>query len=433
LDCLTLGVEAASGAGPLTDPHYAETSVARQVSELGRGGNNLPTAAAKTIAEFARSETGARSPLTVRKHLAWLQILARRMGDEFLTPSDHVRDGFVRAMPENRYSRASREAAWGSFRAFAHWRLRLGQDPLPPHFTLKFRGGPVHPLVPSDMLTREDVSTIADAMLNLRDRAFVWTLFNSARRPGEILRMTVGDVRRCPGEGVLELSIRGEKGSPHTVVPVYEDAVPALLCWLEIHPRRDERGAPLWCGMRGRSVGAPVSYTMMSKAIENAARRAEVTKPINPYAFRHSAITRLVKDPQIAPAIVGHMVGWVPGTRRLRTYSHLSGRDVREALDRRFGIAAGEAAVEEPRSPRHCARCDTTNAADAVFCRTCGGPLSLAATEQLVLARSDAKALKRILQNPEVVEFLARMMATERRESDHHADTSPRSKSRARA
>ncbi|EQD48957.1 integrase family protein, partial [mine drainage metagenome] len=120
-------------------------------------------------------------------------------------------------------------------------------------------------MLPSDMLTREDVSRIADAMLNLRDRAFVWTLFNSARRPGEILRMTVGDVRRCPGEGVLELSIKGEKGSPPTVVPVYEDAVPALLCWLEIHPRRDERGAPLWCGMRGRSVGAPVSYTLMSK------------------------------------------------------------------------------------------------------------------------------------------------------------------------
>jgi integrase/recombinase XerD len=97
----------------------------------------------------------------------------------------------------------------------------------------------------ADTLPREEVAKIADSALNFRDKAWIWTLFNSGCRPGEVHQLTIGDV--VPhDEGYIELHVRREKGSAPEPAAVYEDAVPALLGWLNAHPLRENPKPPVW-------------------------------------------------------------------------------------------------------------------------------------------------------------------------------------------
>lgn len=262
------------------------------------------------------------------------------------------------------------------------------------------------------MLTRDEVAQIADHALNFRDRAWIWTLFNSGCRPGEIYRLRIGDV--VPhGEGYIELRVNREKGSAPEPAPVYEDAVPALLAWLNTHPRKEDPGAPLWVDLGGTRVGKVATYRAMYKALESAAARAKIGKPVTAYALRRSRLTILAKDPAISTSILERVAGWVPGSGVAKHYVHLSGKDVIGALNARYGVQTpgpGERS-EAPRSPRKCGRCKTVNPPGASYCSTCGGPLSLPAVNQIEEARAAEEKLATLLRRPEAVEFLARLLA----------------------
>lgn len=76
----------------------------------------------------------------------------------------------------------------------------------------------------------------------------------------------------------------------------------------------------------------------MYNALESAARRAGMNKRVTPYALRRSRLTMLAKDPAISTSILERVAGWVPGSWVAQHYSHLSGKDVINALDARYGI-----------------------------------------------------------------------------------------------
>jgi hypothetical protein len=185
-------------------------------------------------------------------------------------------------------------------------------------------------------------------------------------------------------EGYIELLPHREKGSDDRPAPVYEDAVPALLAWLDSHPRKGEREAPLWVGIHGSGQGRPISFRSMYNITVHAARRAKLDKPAYPYAFRHAGITELAKDPRISTAVLAAAAGWVPGSRRAQTYVHLANKDVTAALNLKYGIEPDAAANALPAAhpPRKCRRCRTVNRPNASFCATCGGPLDLTALHE---------------------------------------------------
>ena len=216
-----------------------------------------------------------------------------------------------------------------------------------------------------------------------RDRAWVWCLFNSRRRPGEVFKLTLGDIEVHP-EGYIDLAIRPEKGSAAMPASLYEDAVPALLTWLDSHPRKGDPGAPLWVGLKGLQRGKPVTYRFMHKVSIEAARRASIKKPADPYNFRRSGLTLLSKDPAIPYSIFERIGGWVPGSRAPRRYIHIGNRDVQDVLNTRYGITpASPLEASAPRTPKVCGRCQNANRADARFCLRCGGPLDASAMIEL--------------------------------------------------
>jgi integrase/recombinase XerD len=400
---------------------YVENRLAMLASDQPIGKERLPLGRAErtAILEFVRVRRGVVGELRIRTFLSWLPVVASRLGDGFLVPVRTTPTAFREAFKD--YARSTKETIATCVGAFWRWKFeQAGEDP-PTWLRIRLEAWkPTNDA--SDMLSRDEIARIAEGALNFRDRAWIWTLFNSGCRPGEIYRLQVGDV--VPhDEGYIELRVRREKGSAPEPAPVYEDAVPALLAWLNAHPRRKDPAAPLWVNLGGHGAGTIATYRAMYKAIESAARRAKVDKPVTPYAFRRSRLTLLAKDPAISSSILEKVAGWVPGSRVAQHYIHLSGKDVISALNARYGVkSTGDNDNQPaPRTPLKCGRCKTLNPAGAAYCMTCGGPLSLPAVKQIEEARSAEERLAALLRQPEAVEFLAQLLANRKSESGRGA------------
>ncbi|MCI4316963.1 MAG: site-specific integrase [Thermoplasmata archaeon] len=371
--------------------------------------------ARRAILSFLDSKKGEVGRLHFRNYVAWLPVAADRLGEEFLEPRPDVQARFNAAFPSRSpagggYSFFSRQTVGGILMGFWRYRLSLESKPFPDHLRLKF-GKWKTPYNGGDMLTRDDVAKLAESVDNFRDRAWIWTCYASACRPGEIYTLRVGDV--VPKNGYVELRVRREKDSDNVPALLYEDAVPAILAWLKAHPGRSDPKSPLWVSLRSGERGRAAGYRALYKVIEVAAKRASLGKPVTLYHLRRSRLTELAKDPSISQSILEKVAGWTTGSKVAKHYVHLNAEDVRSALGRRYGVSDAEPASEPSRalSPRACARCETVNTSDANFCSTCGGPLNLAAVGQAREIETHAKALATLLRRPAIAEFLARELA----------------------
>jgi len=373
---------------PFADIHEVAGTIKRQTAFLESGApldGEPPLAgdARRSILEFVTSQRAHVGDLRIRTYLAWLPRVAARLGREFLTPTRETPTHFLERFPTSEYAMWSQANAWHCARRYWRWSFNREDKDLPSWLHLTFHKNSYTKVGPADMLTREDVIAIADATTNHRDKAWVWCLFNSRRRPGEVFKLTLGDVEVHP-EGYIDLAIRPEKGSAAMPVSIYEDAVPALLTWLDSHPRKGDNRAPLWVALKGSQRGQPITYRFMHGVSIVAARRAGIKKPADPYNFRRSGLTQLSKDPAIPYSIFERIGGWVPGSRAPRHYIHIGNRDVRDVLNARYGIAkAAQEEASTPRTPKPCGRCEMVNRADARFCLRCGGPLDAAAMMEL--------------------------------------------------
>jgi integrase/recombinase XerD len=406
----------ASGRDPFADVHliggYIDKRLAELTSDRPVGqGLELGRAERDAILAFVRARRNEVSEVRVRTFLSWLPLAAARLGARFLEPDRDTPSAFTDAFSRREYARATRATGANCLGAFWRWWfVRQGRE-LPSWLHIRLeKWKPTNGA--SDMLTRDEVASIADQTLNFRDRAWIWTLFNSGCRPGEIYRLRVGDV--VPHEeGYIELRVAREKGSAPEPSPVYEDAVPALLAWLNAHPLNDDPTSPLWIDLGGDRSGRPATYRAMYKALESAARRAKISKPVTAYALRRSRLTILAKDPAISTSILEKIAGWVPGSTVARHYVHLSGKDVTQALNARYGIKPQGSGVEtqQPRTPAKCGRCRTVNPSGAAYCMNCAGPLSFPAVREIEMARTAEQQLAELLRQPEAIEFLARLLA----------------------
>ncbi len=396
------------------DVHGVSGYISNRIAALGSGqpiGDErlqLGEAERSEVLRFIRARRGEVGELRTRTYLAWLPVAAVRLGKDFLDPTRDTPQLFREEFSS--YARSTKETIASCLQKFWRWRFDQAGAEAPSWLKIKLEAWkPTNGA--SDMLSLPEVAQIAEGALNFRDRAWIWTLFNSGCRPGEIYRLRVGDV--VPhDEGYIELHVQREKGSAPEPAPVYEDAVPALHAWLNAHPTRDDPTAPLWVELGGRTSGKPATYRAMYKALESAARRAGVVKPVTPYALRRSRLTMLAKDPAISTSILERVAGWVPGSRVAQHYIHLSGKDVVNALNARYGIPTdGEAQRQKPRTPVRCGRCKTPNPAGAAYCTTCGGPLSLPAVKEIESARTAERQLAELLRQPQAIEFLAGLLA----------------------
>lgn len=250
-------------------------------------------------------------------------------------------------------------------------------------------------LLPSQLLTEDDVKRLVDAADHIRDKAFIMTLYETGGRIGELANMRLCDVEFR--ERFATVVLKGKTGMRRIIVVA---AMPYLLNWVENHPLKGCPEAPLWVGVGSLKRGEKIGYGGLARILRAAAEKAKLKKHVHPHLLRHSRATFMAKN--LTEAQMNVYFGWRQGSRMPSTYVHLSGRDVDNAVLGVYGLKEVES--EEPKlKPRECPRCRWLNTVDAKYCSRCGLildvsiPLNDYIVETVALKKEDYQALKELL------------------------------------
>jgi integrase/recombinase XerD len=258
-------------------------------------------------------------------------------------------------------------------RMFLEW---LGKDVS----WIKVRN-PRNDLQAEDMLTEDEVRAMIDAAASLRDKALVATLYDGGFRIAELGELRIKDVKFDNYGSVL--IVRGKTGMRRVRII---SASPYLSQWMNTHPLRDNREAPLWVSLTNNDM---MNYFAIRAQLQKIAKRAGIDKKVNPQNFRHSRATYLASH--LTESQMEEYLGWVHGSASPRTYVHLSGRDVDEKILQLHGLKK-EAEGSEP-MVKSCPFCRTLNAIDVSVCHNCQRPLEIKA-EDVISLEDEVKNLR---------------------------------------
>jgi integrase/recombinase XerD len=258
--------------------------------------------------------------------------------------------------------------------------------------------------LPEDILTKDEIRSLIQATSNPRDKAFISVLYESGCRIGEILNIKIKDITF--DEYGAKVIIPEGKTGPRRIRLI--SSIPHVETWLGYHPHKKDPEAFLWTTYANSNKGNIISYEAISKMLRQTAKRAGITKKVNPHNFRHSRATHLASE--LTSPIQCAMFGWVQGSDAPATYIHLNGKDLDKALLK----INGKLPPEEDNNIK-CPRCNDVNHEISRFCKNCGLPFEIKDYVNLEDERKKyddkmSKVMEVLLQNPhlkkEIVEAL---------------------------
>jgi len=233
-----------------------------------------------------------------------------------------------------------------------------------------------------EILIEKDIHDLITTARHERDVAFIEFLADSGARLSLSLSLRVGDISF--GEQptyVPNDSARGLKNAPITEYPLIDSAA-AIRSYLRTsHPRPDDPGVALFHkqkpasrngGERWSDDGG-VAPNAMRQQLGRIADRAGVAKPTNPHAFRHAAITRMVRE-GYSRSQIEHRVHWTLDSDMWETYEHVSSDEHNEDIFRAAGVISDDAGPETVR--KECGNCRSALAPHHEYCPQCGNAVS---------------------------------------------------------
>lgn len=152
--------------------------------------------------------------------------------------------------------------------------------------------------------------------------------------------------------------------------------------WLDVHPERDNDDAALFCILKDMdhperdSDAQPLNPLGVNQQLRRIGERAEIDKPVNPHNFRHSAVTRMVRD-GLTDQRIKWMVGWKPDSTQFERYTHLRDDKMIQGVLEHYDLEEPDAAIGKPELET-CPSCDAAldSWVNPVACPGCGLSLS---------------------------------------------------------
>jgi site-specific recombinase XerD/ribosomal protein L40E len=399
-------------------------------------------------------ELNGMSAATQQRNLSYLKIVAEHVEDTRFQDMDKEN---VKQLIEWIHDRDLADATVDTYkkaiRQFWTW-MNDGETPDAVDW-MKISSGTSNDTLPQDLLTKEDIQEQVDAAKNPRDRAFIYLLYETGARIGELIDLTVGDIEdRTHGKKV---TISGKTGARR--LPLVE-SVPYINKWLNEHPN-PVKDAPLWCKIQqggptetvrpgdvddiaeiygiGREMARRLSYVGVETGEDLARHSAEDLSHLigvkqgkaqrwldqfDPdagsggleklgYRYIRDKILKTnmeragIDKPsnphhyrhsrasflanEMTEAQLCKWFGWVQGSDVPARYVHLSGRDIDNAYDQMHGIVEPEEDDEDP-EVRKCDRCGELNESDATYCMRCGFAVNQEKAEEVETKVEDAEA-----------------------------------------
>jgi len=255
----------------------------------------------------------------------------------------------------------------------------------------------------SDILTEEEIKRLIDTAEHPRDKAFISMIYELGARVGEIGGLCIMDVTRDKYGYIIDLEGKTGHRTPRIVI-----ADPHLTHWINAHPSKDNRDAPLWVMIGHRDKGRRMEYGAFRALVHRLVEKSGIKKRVYPHLFRHTRVTHLLINRQINEAQAKVYFGWVPNSTMLSEYSHLISSDVNDAILQMHGIKTENEKVSLLK-PKQCPRCSTINSSDALFCHKCAGVLDVGTAIKLDEERKSGDDMMAVLvKDPEIQKFLVK-------------------------
>ena len=255
------------------------------------------------------------------------------------------------------------------------------------------------------IITKEELLKIIEAANHLRDKAFIFVLYESGCRIGEMLSLKMKDVNF--DEVGAFVRVHGKTG-PRTIRLVQSS--PILAIWIDNHPYRNDMESPLWTCITKRSKYVNLTYYAVRSLFKRLKAKTGVTSRFYPYVLRHTRATDVSKADRMSDSLMKCIFGWTQGSNAAASYINLTGRDADDAILRMNGIKRDETKTEDILKPRSCFRCKNNNTTTADFCNRCGMPLNDNAMVKILERDTERKKadeiLDKLIQNPEFKKML---------------------------
>ena len=233
-------------------------------------------------------------------------------------------------------------------------------------------------------LTEEEVEDLKDGARNQRDRAFIEFMADGMARISLACQLRVGDVHGLDSErpyftpNPSGLNQKGVEDQVHRL-PIIRSQAELRSFLNKHHPQPDNPDAPLWPILRGYDESNPEECALSSDRaadiLQECKRRADLDKPVNPHNFRHTAVTRMLKNPNISERDVQHRAAWAD-RRMLEYYDHVTDEERNDQIRENMGYLDPEQTQNEDadREPIECNNCFETLKPSERFCPRCGEP-----------------------------------------------------------
>lgn len=342
----------------------------------------------------------------IHKCLADLRRLSSMFGKAF---RDATKDDIVELFGQ---VEAKDLSAWTKrdykvvFKHFYKW-LRNWEDGTPPEIRWIRNLGDAdnrYPILPKDLLTTDEQKRMLNATMNLRDKALLEVMFESGRRPEEILTLHIQDIE-FDAMGA-KLYVNGKMGEDFARII---SSAPSLAVWLDNHPLRNNQDSPVWCGIGHSNKNKQLSYSSARGVIRKIAKRAGIQKKIKLYLFRHTRIDET--QGLLTEAQQCMMFGWKFGSRMPHIYMKRYGKHIDNAQAIMNGVVPQKKGVTSNIGVKACLRCHMDNSPASKFCNRCGNALDMQTALQVDESRQVVEALlDRLTKDPKKMEKLLELV-----------------------
>lgn len=265
---------------------------------------------------------------------------------------------------------------------------------------------------PEDMLKADDIAALTSGANNLRDVALIEFLADSGARLSLVTTLRVRDVDLDSDQATYtpNPNARGLKGAPIREYPIIDSRAVLRTYLQQIHPRPDEPDVAFFHALPGHGKdvlegdGSLTGPTVRAQ-LRSAAESAGVDKPVNPHNFRHSAVSRMVRE-GYSRSQIEHRVAWSVDTDMWSTYEHIAADEHNSDIFAAAGVL--EEGNEGPSADRDtCGLCQEPLAPHHDYCPRCGEAVSEQARQVKNSAVGSLAEALAAIDDPERREHLA--------------------------
>jgi integrase len=231
---------------------------------------------------------------------------------------------------------------------------------------MKFNKSQIERLDQNKLLNDSDILKLLNAADTVRDKAIISVLSESGCRVGELIDLNLENVS-FDNYGAF-IDIQESKTKERKIRLIISE--PYLKHYINQHGFKHKFESPLFYSMGPRNKGQRITMAGIRGILLKYAKRAEVTKRVNPHAFRHAALDKLGRLGWTERDL-SVRAGWTDGSQMAKIYLHYSEDHVNNKYAEMYGIIDSEAQKEEVMQLIVCPKCNVKNPIDAKYC-DCG-------------------------------------------------------------